>query len=325
MTGERKKGVFIMMIPYLQTEFLNSSAVDPFKPAIIAGGGAIPFDHLLKATAAIEYDAQTARFTIKASGSFLINWFVAQQTGLCPEGSNFAIAVYNPILDETDPNYPGLMNPEIIVGSGHVKISSISGFAIIDVTDEQMNEGGVVFELRNTSNHDAALSERTQVKAGLAAFGTSNEMFKMAYGQWQASGWDKILNPYDLAHGEKIKFNESLLMPLGIVASDSDGGGGARIGYDIFTLENPGVYQVSWEIPIEATYSIDEVEIALELNGTTVYARSYSPLPIGVVSGTAIIVTTDVDMTLSLVNYQPDAADIIQIGNYANIAIHQIS
>ena len=314
-----------MMIPYLQIEFLNSSALDPFRPAIIAAGGAIPFDHPLKSTSAIEYDDQAARFTIKASGSFLINWFVAQQTGLSPEGSNFGIAVYNPILDDEDPDYPGLMPPEIIVGSGHVKISSISGFAIIDVTDEQADEGGVIFELRNTSNYDAALSERTQVKAGLAAFGTSHDMFKMAYGQWQASGWDKIIDPYDLADREKIKFNESLIMPLGIVPSDSDDGGGARIGYDIFTLENPGVYQISWEIPIEATYSSDEVEVALELNGTTVYARSYSPLPIGVVSGTAIIITTEEDMTLSLVNYQSGVGNIIQLGNYANLAIHQIS
>ena len=314
-----------MMVPYLQTEFLNSGAVDPLKPAIITAGGAIPFDHPFNATTAIEYDDQTARFTIKLSGTFFINWFVAQQTGLCPEGSNFGIAVYNPILDETDPNYPGLMPPEIITGSGHVKISSTSGFAIINVTDEQVDEGGVVFELQNLSNHSAALSERTQVKAGLAAFGTSYDMFKLAYGQWQASGWDKIQNPYDLANGEKIKFNESLLIPFGIVATDSDGGGGARIGYDVFTLENPGVYQISWEIPIEATYSVDDVELALELNGTIVYARSYSPLPIGLISGTAIVVATEEDMTLSIANYQPDDGDIIQLGNYANLAIHQIS
>lgn len=310
------------MIPYLQTEFLNSGQTTP---AIITAGEAVSFDHFLNPSTAIEYDNQEAKFTIKLPGAFLINWFVAQQTGLSPEGSNFAIAVYHPIIDDEDENYPGLMAPEIIAGSGHVKISPISGFAIIHVTNDHLKEGGVVFELKNVASHDAALSERTHVKAGLAIFGISSEMFKMAYGQWQASGWDKNLEPYNLADEEAIKFNEALLMPLGIVATDSEDGLGSRIGFDIFTLENPGVYQVSWEIPIEATYSTDEVEIALELDSSTVYSRAYSPLPIGLVTGTAIIVTTESDATLSLVNYQSGVRNTIQIGNYANIAIHQIS
>jgi len=313
------------MIPYLQTEFLNSNAVDPLKPAIIPQDGAVVFDNPINTTSAIEYDDATGKFTIKSSGVFLINWFAAQQTGLSPEGSNFGVAVYNPILDENDPDYPGLMPPEIIAGSGHVKIASTSGFAIINVTKAQFQEGGVVFELQNISSHDAALSERTQVKAGLAVFGVSSQMLDLAYGQWQASGWDKIADPYDLEDGEKIKFNNHVLPAFGIIASDSEDGGGVRIGYDIFTLVNAGVYQVSWEIPIEATYLVESVELALELDDGTVYMRSYSPLPVGVISGTAIIVTTEDETALSLVNYQPVNGDVIQIGNYANLAIHQLS
>jgi len=310
------------MIPYLQTEFLNSGITTP---AIIPAGDAISFDHPLNTSTAIEYDDQAAQFTIKMAGAWLVNWFVAQQSGLSYEGSNFGVAIYHPITDVEDPNHPGLQESNIVVGSGHVKISPTSGFTIINVSDADVKEGGVVFELQNVSSHDAALSTRTQVKAGLAVFGVSADMFKMAYGQWQASGWDKIAAPYDLADGDKIKFNEPLLIPLGIIASDSDDGGGTRVGFDIFTLESPGVYQISWEIPIEATYLVESVELALELDGTTVYSRSYSPLPIGVVSGTAIIVTTQENRTLSLVNYQPDDGDVIQIGNYSNIAIHQIS
>ena len=313
------------MIPYLQTEFLNSNTLEPLKPAIIPQGGAVVFDNPISSTSAIEYDDSTGRFVIKFPGVFLVNWFAAQQTGLSPEGSNFGVAVYNPILDDDDPDYPGLMPPEIIAGSGHVKISSTSGFAIVTVTKEQLQEGGVAFELQNISSHDAALSERTQVKAGLAVFGVSSQMFALAYGQWQAAGWDKITAPYDLEDADKIKFNEQVLPASGIIASDSEDGGGARIGFDIFTLVNAGVYQISWEIPIEATYLVESVELALELDDGTVYTRSYSPLPVGVISGTAIIVTTDDNTALSLVNYQPVNGDIIQIGNYANLAIHQIS
>ena len=310
------------MIPYLQTEFLNSGITTS---AIIPAGDAIPFDHPLNTSTAIEYDDQTAQFTIKMAGAWLVNWFVAQQTGLSHEGSNFGVAIYNPITDESDPDHPGLQAPNIVVGSGHVKISPTSGFTIINVTDADIKEGGVVFELQNVSSHDAALSTRTQVKAGLAVFGVSADMFKMAYGQWQASGWNKDLAPYNLADEEAIKFNQPLLTPLGITATDSEAGAGTRTGFDIFTLENPGVYQVSWEVPIEATYSVDEVEIVLQLDGTTVYSRSYSPLPIGVISGTAIVVSTSANKSLSLLNSQPDGGDVIQIGNYSNLAIHQIS
>ena len=308
------------MIPYLQIEFLNENVVGP---AIIPADGAIPFDHPLNTSTAIEYDDQTHQFTIKMAGAWLINWFVAQQSGLSHEGSNFGVAIFKPITDETDPDYPGYKAPEFVVGSGHVKISPTSGFTIINVTDADLAEGGVKFELQNVSSHDAALSERTQVKAGLAVFGVSSDMFKMAYGQWQASDWNKVSEPYDLIHAEAIKFNLPILTPLGITPSDS--GAGSRAGYDIFTLDNPGVYQVSWEIPIEATYSVDEVVIALQQDGTTVYSRSYSPLPIGVISGTAIVATTTANKSLSLLNLQPANGDVIQIGNYSNIAIHQIS
>ena len=307
------------MATNLQLEFLNTDSLDP---AIILAGGAIPFDNPLVTTDAIEYNAATGRFTVKQAGSWIVNWFVAQQTGLSPEGSNFGVAVYNPIL-EGESGYPGLMEPEFIIGSGHVKISATSGFAIISVDDEQLVEGGVVFELVNTSDHDAALSERTQVKAGIAVFKSSDDDFRMAYGQWQASGWDKTLDPYNLEHEEAIKFDKSILNAYGIEAIDS--GIGSRTGYDIFELEKPGVYQVSWEIPIEATDTVEAVEIILQLDGSTVYSRSYSPLPIGVVSGTAILSTTARNKTISIINLQEGDGDVIQIGNYANIAIHQIA
>jgi len=310
----------ISMIPYLQIELLNEGVTTP---VIIPAGGAVGFDHPLNVSSAIEYDDQTAQFKIKAAGAWLVNWFTAQQTGLSPEGSNFGITVIRPLTDAQDPDYPGTVTEDAIVGSGHVKISPVSGFAIINVTFEEVLEGGVIFELQNVSSHDATLSGRTQVKAGLAIFGATANMFDMAYGQWQASGWDKNANPYNLANAEAIKFNQQLLTPIGVVPSDS--GVGTRSGFDVFTLTTPGIYQISWEIPIEATDQVGEVEVALQLDGATVYSRSYSPLPIGIITGTAILATTTANKKLSLVNLQPVGGDIIQIGNYANLVIHQIS
>jgi len=308
------------MTSHLQLEFLNN---DLLTPAIIPTGSAIKFDNPLSTTDDIHYDGTTGRFVIKQAGSWIVNWFVTQQTGLSPEGSNFGIAVYNPILDTQDPDYPGFMEANIIVGSGHVKISPTSGFAIISVDDEQVGEDGVAFELINTASHSATLSERTQVKAGIAIFRAFENATKMAYGQWQVSGWDKYDDPYNLEHEEAIKFNSTVLEAFGITAIDS--GTGAHSGFDFFELQEPGVYQVSWEIPVEATETTEAVEISLLLDGDNLYSKSYAPLPVGVISGTTILSTTSRNKTLSLSNLQSGDGDVIQIGNYANLAIHQIS
>ena len=310
------------MIPYLQIELRGTST--PGMPPIILADENVKFDKILAASTydtgsgpqqSILYDDATGVFGIKRAGTYLVNWFVSQQTGLSHQGSNFSIVVD-----------PAATDPKSIVGSGHVKISPASAFAIITVTEAQAGATtGKPFVLKNISSHDAALSERSHVKAGLSVFGISSDLFSKGYGHWQASGWDKYNDPYNLDHQQAIKFNDSLLTPVGIVATDSDGGTGARAGFDTFTLQQPGVYQVSWEIPIEASYFVDAVELALELNGTTVFSRSYSPLPIGIIAGTAIVKADTFNTDLKLMNYQPADGDIIQIGNFANLAIHRIS
>ena len=310
------------MIPYLQFELKDSLSTGT--PKIITAGKNVKFDNLLSASTynttsgalpSISYDESSGIFGIKHAGVYLVNWFVAQQTGLSVDGSNFGI-VLNPDATTTS----------TIVGSGHVKISPSSAFAIITVTDDEASSTtGKQFSLQNVSSHDAALSERTAVKAGLAVFGVATDLFARSYGHWQASGWDKITDPYNLNHTEAIKFNQSLIAPVGISATDSENGAGTKSGSDTFTLIKPGVYQVAWEIPIEASYAVESVEIALELGGTNVYSSAYSPLPIGVISGTAIIKTETFNTDLKLINYQPDDGDIIQIGNFTNLTIHQIS
>ena len=311
------------MLPYLQIEFRNQAS--PSLTPIVGTQQNILFDIILAASTydtptgtfqSVTYDESTGIFGIKRAGVYLVNWFVSQQTGLSPEGSNFGI-----VID------PSSASPEWIVGSGHVKISPTAAFAVINVTEEEaLTPSGKEFSLMNVSSHDAALSKRCHVKAGLAVFCVSQDVFNKGYGHWQSSGWDKIIEPYNLNHGEALKFNQSLLNPVGITPTDSTfGEPSARVGFDTFTLINPGVYQVSWEIPIEATYSVSEVEIALEIDGSTVFSRSYGPLPIGVVSGTAIIKTDKFNTSLQLINYQPEQGDIIQIGNYANLAMHRIS
>lgn len=312
----------LVMVPYLQIE-LKNPPVDI--PPIVKADEAIRFDNILVSSTydtvngtlqSIIYDETAGIFGIKRAGVYFVSWFVSQQTGLSHQGSNFAV-----VID------PDAATSQIIMGSGHVKISPSSAFALITVSEaEAQTTTGKQFILKNVSSHDAALSERSQVKAGLSVFGIADDLFsKVAYGQWQASGWDKDTNPYDLDDEQAIKFNNSLLNPVGITATDSEAGSGIRNGFDIFTLLNPGVYQISWEIPIEASYLVDSVELALELNDSTVFSKAYHPLPVGIVTGTAIIVATEFNTNLKLVNYQPDDGDIIQIGNFANLTIHRIS
>ena len=326
------------MFPHLQVEFVDQ----PAKAAIVKRQDPVPFDVIKEQSTYQDPGGSmphidvlkdhsgkpTGMFAINRIGTYFINWFIAQQTGLSNNGNNFAIV--------TQPDTP---EENVFVGSGHLKVAPSSGFAVVNVTEEHLEGDGFFFELQNVSSHDATLSERTTLKAGLAIFGVADDSFKMfkrAFGQWQVPWIPKDLLDEDENPGYTLKPNEAICFnsvpiagPLKIDAfssvSDPD-------TVDVFILKEPGVYEITWEIPIEASYSVDEVEIVLQVteNGSSgsVYRRAYSPLPTGIVAGTALIETTTFDAALMVVNDQTNSkpgGDLIQIGNYSNLVIHQIS
>ena len=287
-------------IQFLQVEFRNTAASGD-RYAVLPTES-IPFDTEVFQSKD-EADVAHITFldgniTFSKSGVFFVNWFVAQQTGLAVDGANFALEM------EVEGN------PTKVIGSGHVKISASSGFAVLIVPT-----AGTVLTLTNTANRKATLSEHTQVKAGLAVFSVAPEaedLMALGYGHAQID----ISEEYDTG--------DTILFPVGI-KYDPDN----IVTYDagVFTLANQGTYLVTWEIPIEATDERDEAYVELLYNDV-VHSVSYAPLPIGVVSGSALIINDESYGTVQLrVTHadHPTDGDIVHVGVKANIVITQIS
>jgi len=287
-------------IQFLQVEFKNTASSG--ERYAVMPNEAIPFDTEVSQSKDssnvphISYSNSTGEISFSKAGTYFVNWFVAQQTGLSIDGANFA-------LEMAPPESPA----RIIVGSGHVKIAASSGFAILNIP-----AAGTVLTLTNTATHKATLSEYTQVKAGIAVFSVAPDI--------------EATNKLGYAHAQ-IEVSEvyatgtTILFPVAIKYDPDD-----IVTYDagIFTLAAKGTYLVTWEIPIEATDERDEVYIELFQNGTS-HSISYAPLPIGVVSGSALIVNNDVDGTIQLKIIHDEEGDEVHIGTKANIVITQIS
>ena len=288
-------------IQYLQIEFRNTAqsgdryAVMPTFP--------IPFDTTIVQSKddnnVPHITFANGEITFSNSGIYFINWFAAQQTGLATDGANFALET---LIAEI---------PIRIIGSGHSKFSASSGFAVLNIST-----AGTVLKLINNADRKATLSEHTQVKAGLAIFSVTPE--------------PEDLIPLGYAHAQSevtadYETNDVILFPNGIKFDPDD-----IITYNqgTFTLANTGTYLVTWEVPIEATDEHDEAYIELVHNGAT-HSVSYAPLPIGLMSGSALVLNDEADGTLQLKIIYDDgsgsAEDIVRIGIKANIVITQIS
>ncbi|MDR2168103.1 MAG: hypothetical protein LBE35_09695 [Clostridiales bacterium] len=261
-------------------------------PGVIPVNAAVEFDEPLQTSGTdITYDTETGEITFVVPGDYHINWFVAQMTGLATDGSNFAIVTSNAAED--------------VIGSNHVKVSQTSGFAFVKTAT-----ANVTAKLVNASNAAATLSDTTDVKAALAVFGMAPPAAPAAplgYFQAQVSGEYFIVEPE-----EAVDFDQDVASDPGGIITKED---------TEFTLANPGVYHVTWEIPVDATEMEGFAGFTLTLNGTP-HSAMRVPLAIGVVSGSAVVVTTTADSVLELVNSYEDT---VRITEQANIVIVQIS
>jgi len=115
-------------------------------------GGVIPaqtpvvFDNVLQSNGSINCDPLDGQIEIYFCGVFLFRWFVVPQLGLTTDGDNLAIVGVT-------------QGPQ---GSGHVKVSPTSGFAILEVDAVPYTA-----QLLNTSDGEIDLSDFTQAAAGL--------------------------------------------------------------------------------------------------------------------------------------------------------------
>ena len=271
------------MIQYLQLEKRNTGIVNTNQTVL--------FDTNLQSSGNnISYDYATGDITFHVAGVYHINWFVAQQTGLATDGSNFAII-------------QSLDNMPRVIGSNHVKISQTSGFAII-----KTGAADIKVRLANVSNAAATLSDTTQVKAGLAVYRIDSDTTTANLGYLQA----QVTTAELLDDLDPVNFDN-------LISQDP----GKIVDQDLteFKLANPGTYLVNWEVPVQATNAKDYVELTLNLNAAPV-STARIPLPIGVLAGSAMVVNSDVDGMLTLTN---TTGDHVKITGMSNIVITQIT
>lgn len=106
------------------------------------------------------YKNQPGIIYVKQAGTYVVNWFVAQSTGLSLDGQNFELQFYDPKGPETLP---------IAVVSNHVKFSAGAGSAVIEADE------GFLLRVVNVSKAPALLSTRCQTLAGITIFGINLE------------------------------------------------------------------------------------------------------------------------------------------------------
>ena len=281
------------MVQYLQLEKTDSGNID--------ANAAIIFDNIVSCGGnKVVYDNLTGTITFDQAGVYYINWFVAQQTGLATDGSNFAIYVEMPSSADQD---------LIITASSHIKISQTSGFAIVDVEE---GKEGTTAKLVNVSNSAAVLSEVTLTKSGITVF----EM---------AASSTPILKPMGYLQAQVAtdsEVDDSGLIPFDEIITRDPGGLVTQNAISkFFILKDPGVYLVTWEVPVSATNFNHLVTLSLMVNGVR-YSASHSPTPSGVNTGSAIVVT---GVENTYIYLQNAVVDLIAVTALANITISQLS
>ena len=138
-----------MPISYVQLERL-----EPASGGVISENSPLIFDTILSLEGTqISYDISTGIMTFKEAGYYYLDWHVAAQFGMTTNGSNWAIKT----------TISGMM----IIGSSHAKVSTTTGFAILNV------EANETIQLVNVSDGALSLSVAVKSKAGLIAYGVS--------------------------------------------------------------------------------------------------------------------------------------------------------
>jgi len=129
----------------------------------VASDGIIIFDTPLIAEGAIDYQ-QDGSIDITQFGVYIVTWFTAGMVGFATNGQLYQIKKYD---------YAASDWSEIVGASNHIKNSSTIGFAIINVTEAEINEyGKATIALFNSADANIKLSFFNP-KAGILIYGAN--------------------------------------------------------------------------------------------------------------------------------------------------------
>ena len=268
------------------TNFLH---VERTLDEIISQDGNVKFDSILKVSKTIQNDSNEeedfiisedgSEIGIKRSGTYAIQWYLSQMTGLSTNGQVLQLQT----KDEDD-NWIYLGD-----GTSHLKVSASSGFGILNVTETILTniENQVVWiRLKNGGNRPAALSNRYRVKGALVAYSLGDRSFQadaiQAGISWDTS--DEDWKPATI--GKEIPADA--LIPFDYLLSNSYLGSIGLISPGLFKITSPGKYKIDWELPINTVDYARKGLVGLYIDDQ-LYSFSHLPMVRGIVNGTAII------------------------------------
>jgi len=255
---------------------------------MIAQGVNVKFDSILKVSKSIQDDSAEEDFVlsqdgseigIKRPGTYAIQWYLSQMTGLSTNGQVFQLQT----KDEDD-NWIYLGD-----GTSHLKVSASSGFGIIDVTEVILSniENQILWiRLKNGGNRSVALSNRYRVKGALVIYSLGDRSFQADAIQAGIS-WDVSDDDWKPATVGKEIATDALI-PFDYLLSDSYLGGIGLISLGLFKITSPGKYKIDWELPINTVDYAKKGLVGLFIDDQ-LYSYSHLPAVRGIVSGTAII------------------------------------
>ena len=263
----------------------------------------VGFDSILKQSKTIQerdivendfiFSEDGSEIGIKRMGTFVIQWYLSQMTGLATTGQVFRLQTRN---DGGEWVYLG-------DGTSHLKVAASSGFGVLEITEaalEQAEDQIVWIRLQNASTASAALGNRHRIKGALVIYSLGDRGFQ-ADGIQAGISWDISNDNWKpTTVGQEIA--AGALVPFDILLSDSYFGGIGLISPGLFKITAPGKYKIDWELPINTVDYAGKGLIGLYIDDQ-LYSYSHLPMVRGIVNGTAIIdVWFDEEIDIHLAN-----------------------
>lgn len=190
------------MVHYLQRECNLETAVP--SGAIIKFDTPLAISETSTETPPEDFEYQEdGTVDVLRAGTYTILWYVTCMTGLSTIGQSYEIKKLDYSLTEPDWVY-------IAGTSNHIKVSQTTGFAILEVTQEEIDDyGKATIALFNEADADAELTFFVP-KASLLIFGLSTEALENKLTSIDSQITDMVSRVFNLE--EFVKFSDEIPM-----------------------------------------------------------------------------------------------------------------
>ena len=207
-----------IIVHYIQRECNFDTAVS--SGSIIKFDTPIALSQTSSATPPEDFQYQSdGTVDILRAGTYMIYWYIANMAGQSTVGQSYLLQKKDYSL--TTPDWTPVAGT-----SNHIKVSQTPGFAIVDITENEIDTyGKATIALFNTSDTSANLALFTP-KAGILIFGLSADLLENEMTEIDGqivNIFDQLKTISDFIHLSDVEqmFSEPPLSGLGVAVIDS--------------------------------------------------------------------------------------------------------